>query len=165
MRCDLRNPFPFYGKADFLTCSSIDSRKRHSKTPKTDFSTVFWSSHSRKFSEIKVFVFTNFLEILFNKISILWSNELLDMLLRRSPKIALKNTQNHLSLTHFEVRISENFQIWKYSLFPFFSKFYSKKNFILWHIGFLDNQILEKLPVFLKGLRRHYNVTSIYCHL
>ncbi len=27
------------------------------------------------------------------------------------------------------------------------------------------NEIYEKLPVFLKGLCRHYNVTSIYCHL
>ncbi len=70
MWCDLRDPnirFPFYGKAGFLTCSSIDRRKLHSKTPKTHLSTAFWSWHSRKFSKIKVFVFPNFLEILFKK--------------------------------------------------------------------------------------------------
>ncbi len=48
-----------------LTCSPIDPRKPHSKTPKTHLSTAFWSWYSRKFSKMNIFIFPNYLEILF----------------------------------------------------------------------------------------------------
>ncbi len=57
--------FQFYGTLSFLTCSSINHRKPHSKTPWTHLSAVFWNWHSQKFSKIKVFVFFNILKIFF----------------------------------------------------------------------------------------------------
>ncbi len=61
---------------------------------------------------------------IFKKIFILWHREFLDMFLYRSPKTALKNTQNQLSLQHFEVNIPGDFQKGKFSFFPIFSNFF-----------------------------------------
>ncbi len=57
--------FPFYSTLGFLTCSSIDPRKLHLKTPRTHLSTVFWNWPTQKFSKMKVFIFLNILKIFF----------------------------------------------------------------------------------------------------
>ncbi len=113
--------FQFYGPLGFLTCSSIDPWKPHSKTSRTHLSTVFWNWHSQKFSKMKVFVFSLYFQKFF-----FW---LMPRFLR-SP---------HKLLWLFEISVLRLL-----------------KNF---------NEILEKLPVFLKGLYKYYDVTSIYCHL
>ncbi len=84
---------------------------------------AFWSWHSQKFWKMKVFIFLDFLEIVFKKISI-WHVGLLEMFPCQSSKTALKNTQNYLFLQHFEVDILENFQKWNFLFFLTFSKFF-----------------------------------------
>ncbi len=100
---DLRNPgrnrkkkFSFYGTVGYLTCFSIDPRKLHSKIRKTHLSTAFWSWFLEIFKN-KNFCFSQFSEILFKTISILWRSWLLDMFLRPFPKTALKIPKIHLS--------------------------------------------------------------------
>ncbi len=56
--------FPFYGT--LRTCFSVDPENRTQKYPKPPLSTSFWSSHSGKFSKIKVFVFLNILKFFFD---------------------------------------------------------------------------------------------------
>ncbi len=55
----------FHFTVGFVTCFSVDTQNPNSKLPKTHLFTAFWSWHSWKFWKIKVFVFLNFLEILF----------------------------------------------------------------------------------------------------
>ncbi len=59
--------FPFHGTLGFLISFSVDPRKTHSKIAKITHLYINLSWYSRKFSKLKVFVFLNFLEILFKK--------------------------------------------------------------------------------------------------
>ncbi len=136
--------FPFYGTVGFTICFSIDPRKLRSKIRKTYLSTAFWSWHSWKLKKMKVFVFLNFLEILFLKkypFVVQWASWHVSL------SISKNRTQKYAILTspqHFEVDILGNFQKWKFSsLSKFFSLTYARVPQIASHILVLTKKLIK----------------------
>ncbi len=82
-------------------------------------------------------------------------------------KIPKTHFYSTLKLTFPEIFKNGSFRFSQYSQFFFFATYALTEAFWNQLVRLLKNfnEILEKLPVFLKELCRHYNVTLIYCHL
>ncbi len=99
-----------YGALGFFACFSVDPRKLHSKNPKLTSLQYFEVDISGNFQKWKFLFFPIFSKCCFKKISYLWHIGLLDMFLCRSPKTALKNTQNSPLCSILKLTFSEYFK-------------------------------------------------------